>query len=473
MDFIQGSPREQILLLPESIDDFISDEDPVQFIDAFVNVLDLNSLGFKSLPSTGRPPYNPADLLKLYLYGYVNSVRTSRRLERECRRNMEVIWLLKKLAPDFKTIADFRKDNTEPLRNACRRFTLICKKLDLFGGELVAIDGTKIKAVNANYKNITHRRLKKYLADLNEKIDQYFKDLDFYDQQEASRHKSLSVAELKKKLDALHKEKRHWEKKQRQLDKVPDGQISLTDPDARSMISNGQTDVSYNCQTAVDSKHHLIVDHEVVNAPSDQNQLAPMAEKAKETLGVESLTVVADMGYYHGEQIKKCEDNNITVFTAKPETSANQKLGLFHKDLFVYDSKKDSFTCPAGEELKFRSMLDEGGRLTRYYVTPACRGCPLKAKCTRGEQRRITRWIHDDVLDRMRERVRNNPDMMKKRRCLVEHPFGTIKRWMNQGYFLMRGLPKVRAKFALSVFSYNLKRVIKVLGTEKLMMAVT
>jgi transposase len=473
MDFIQGSAREQILLLPESIDDFILPENPVRFIEAFVDSLTLTKLGFKSLPDTGRPPYNPADLLKLYLYGYVNSIRSSRRLEGECRRNLEVLWLLRKLSPDFKTIADFRKDNGEAIRSVCRRFTLVCREQDLFGGDLVAIDGTKIKAVNANWKNLSHRRIRKYLADIDEKISQYFKDLEFYDNQEASTHKTVTVKELKEKIKNLHKDRQYFERKREELDKTPDGQISLTDPDARSMLSNGVTDVSYNCQTAVDEKHHLIIDHEVVNHPTDQNELYPLATRAKETLQVDSLEVVVDMGYYHGDHIKKCEDDHITVYAEKPETSANQKRGLFHKDLFIYDNNKDSYTCPAGQVLHFRSMLDEGGRLTRYYVTAACRRCPLKAKCTRGEQRRVSRWVHEDVLDRMRQRVRKNPEMMKKRRCIVEHPFGTIKRWMNQGFFLMKGLPKVKTEFSLSVFSYNLKRAIKVLGTEKLIAAVS
>ena len=306
-----------------------------------------------------------------------------------------------------ESIADFRKDNTDSLRHVCRRFTLLCKEQDLFGGELVAIDGTKIKAVNANYKNISHRRLKRDLESANEKIAQYFKDLDFYDQQESSTHKTLSVKDLKKKIAALEDQKYKLQSQQQQLDKSPDGQISYTDPDSRSMMCNGLTDVAY------------------------------------------------------------------TVFTAKPETSANQKLGLFHKDLFVYDKHKDSYLCPAGQTLTYKFTVDEKGRLTRYYTTFGCGKCPLKSKCTRGDHRRITRWVHEEVLDRMRERVRNNPDMMKKRRCIVEHPFGTMKRWMDQGFFLMRGLPKVRAEFSLTVFSYNLKRALKILGTQKLIAAVS
>lgn len=474
MNHIQGLDRSQILLLPEAVDDFISEDNPVRFIDVFVENLPLVEMGFASavVPSTGRPPYHPADVLKLYLYGYLNRVRSSRKLEMECRRNLELMWLMKKLTPDYKTIADFRKNNSAALKKVCRNFTLLCKDQDLFGGELVAIDGSKFLAVNASSRNFTHKRLKRAISHIDEKVEQYLRDLDVHDQQESS-DKKLTVEELKKKIELLKEKKDLYEEKEKELQDSGENQISLTDPDSRSMMVGVGTDVAYNVQTAVDSKHHLIVDHEVTNHPTDQNELYPLARQAKETLQVDSLDVVADMGYYHGEHIKKCEDDSITVYTEKPETSANQKRGLFHKDLFVYDNNKDSYTCPAGKELRFRSMLDEGGRLTRYYVTPACRSCPLKSKCTRGEQRRITRWIHEDVLDRMRQRVREHPDMMKKRRCIVEHPFGTMKRWWDQGFFLMKGLPKVSGEMALTVFAYNLKRAIKVLGVRKLVAVVS
>lgn len=473
MDFIKGADRHQKLLFPEAIEDFITDENPVRFIEAFVHSLNLKKLGFKPLPETGRPPYNPEDLLKLYLYGYLNSVRSSRKLERETHRNLEVLWLLNKLQPDFKTIADFRKDNIESLRRVSKQFILVCKHQDLFGSELLAIDGSKFRAVNNNEKNITERRLKRDLAEADEKISTYLKDLDFYDKQEESTHKKLTVKELKKKIDDLNKRKEKLDEKQEDLDYSPDGQISETDPDSRSMLSEGVTKVCYNVQTVVDEKHHMIIEADVTNHPTDQNELYTMARQAKDTLGCEKVNVVADRGYYNGHEIKQCEDDSITVFTEKPETSANKKLGLFHKGMFVYDAQKDSYQCPAGETLKFRSMLNEKGRLTRYYVTPACRTCPLKKKCTRGDQRRISRWEHENVLDRMKKRVQEHPEMMKKRRCLVEHPFGTMKRWMDQGFFLMKGLPNVRAEFSLTVFSYNLKRAINILGVKKLIQAVS
>jgi archaellum component FlaF (FlaF/FlaG flagellin family) len=381
------------------------------------------------------------------------------------------MWLMKKLAPDYKTIADFRKHNSVALKKVCRNFTLLCKDQDLFGGELVAIDGSKFLAVNASSRNFTHKRLKRALQHIDQKVEQYLRDLDVHDQQESSG-KKLTVEELKKKIQLLKEKKDLYESKEKELQQSGENQISLTDPDSRSMMTGVGTDVAYNVQTAVDSKHHLIVDHEMVNHPTDQNELYPLASKAKETLQVESLSVVADMGYYHGEHVKKCEDDNITVYTEKPETSANQKIGLFHKDVFVYDKQKDVYVCPAKQELRFRSMLDEDGRLTRYYVTPACRSCPLKPKCTRGVQRRISRWIHEDVLDRMRQRVREHPEMMKKRRCIVEHPFGTMKRWWDQGFFLMKGLPNVRGEMSLTVLAYNLKRAIKILGVPKLIAAI-
>jgi transposase len=475
MDYIQGSNRDQILLFPDAIDDFISPENPVRFIEAFVDSLNLQELDFRSaiLSETGRPPYHPGDFLKLYLYGYLNAVRSSRRLEKESQRNLELMWLLKKLTPDFKTIADFRKNNTEALKGVCREFTLLCKDQDLFGGELVAIDGSKFLAVNANFRNFTHRRLKRALDHINEKVAGYLRDLDVHDQKEAPREKKGTVEELRKKIKMLKDRRKLYESKRKEMEISGENQVSLTDPESRSMMVGVGTDVAYNVQAAVDEKHHLIVDHEVVNNPTDQNELAPMAGRAKETLGVEKLKVVADRGYYHGDHIKTCEEKGIMVYTDKPETSANRKHGLFPKDVFIYDKRKDRYRCPAGKELTYRFDSLELDRHIRYYVGTGCRGCPLKSKCTRSQSsRKISRWIHEEVLERMKKRVREHPDIMKKRREIVEHPFGTMKRWMDQGFFLMRGLPKVRAEASLTVFSYNLKRAMNVLGVPKLISAV-
>jgi len=431
-------------------------------------------LGFKSanLQSTGRPPYHPSDLLKLYLYGYLHKIRTSRTLEKASGNHLELLWLLKKLVPDYKTIANFRRFNSKAIRSVCRQFTLLCKKENLFGGELVAIDGSKFLAVNASTKNFSRKKLKVILDEIDRKIDRYLSDMDLQDEKESGT-KDFSSEQLKAKMKNIEKKKKECEALLQQLEETGEKQISLTDPDSRSMPMGQGTDVAYNLQSCVDEKNQLIVEHDVVNDVTDQNQLSRMAKKTKATLDVEKLEVVADRGYYDGDEIKKCEDANITVYTQKPNTSANRKLGLFVKDDFHYDSKNDEYICPAKERLKFRSMLNEQGRWTRYYVTPACRTCPLKSKCTRGEQRRISRWVHEDVLDRMRERVRNRPDIMKIRRELVEHPFGTLKRWWDQGFFLTRGLGNVRTEASLSVLAYNMRRAINILGVQRLIQAVS
>jgi transposase len=474
MNHIQGLAREQMVLFPEAIEDYISADNPVRFLEAFVENLSLLELGFKSvmLEATGRPPYHPADLLKLYLYGYLRKIRSSRKLEIESQRNLELMWLMKKLSPDFKTIASFRRDNREALVRLCREFTLVCKELNLFSGELVAIDGSKFKAVNSSDKNVTMRMLKKKIIELDQRIERYLKDMDDHDDHDGGT-KDLTAEELNKKIDILKNRRTEYGQLKSEMENKGEMQRSLIDPDSRSMVFRKGCDVGYNVQTAVDSKHHLIVEHEVINRPTDQNELYGMALKTKETLQVDSLNVVADMGYYDGEQVKRCEEKNILVYTEKPNTSANRKLGLYPKDRFHYDKINDCYLCPAKQTLHYRSTIDEGGRLTRYYVTPACRRCPLRPKCTRGIERRITRWVHEDVLDRMRERVRNWPTIMKLRREIVEHPFGTMKRWWDQGYFLMKGLPNVKAEMALSVFSYNLTRAIKILGTQRLIEAVS
>lgn len=474
MDYIKGIDRGQILLIPEAVDDYIGQDNPIRFIEAFIDSLSMVELGFKSanLQLTGRPPYHPSDLLKLYLYGYLNKIRTSRKLEKAAGNHLELLWLLKKLAPDYKTIANFRRFNSKSIRSVCRQFTLLCKKENLFGGDLVAIDGSKFLAVNASTKNFSRRKLKNIIDEIDQKVGRYLSDMNLHDKRESGT-KDFSSAQLKAKMENLEKKKKECEEFLKQLDETGEKQISLTDPDSRSMPMGQGTDVAYNLQSCVDQKNQLIVEHDVVNDVTDQNQLSRMAKKTKETLGTGKLEVVADRGYYDGDEIKKCEDENIIVYTVKPNTSANRKLGLFIKDAFHYDSKNDEYICPAKEKLKFRSMLNEDGRLTRYYVTPACRTCPLKPKCTRGEQRRLSRWVHEEVLDRMRERVKARPDIMKIRRDLVEHPFGTLKRWWDQGFFLMRGLGNVKTEASLSVLAYNMRRAINILGVQRLIYALS
>lgn len=479
MDYIRGVNREQVMLFPESVEDYITEDNPVRFIDAFVTSLDLAELGFtRAQPAdTGRPAYDPADLLRLYIYGYLNRVRSSRMLERETKVNIEVMWLLGKLTPDFKTIADFRRDNWEALKRVCREFTLLCRKLELYGGELVAVDGSKFKAVNSRRRNFNEKRLTRAIKALDKKINEYLGSLDREDQAEAQKSEKPppKAAELRQKIETLQSRKAKYQVLKESLQKSGEKQVSLTDKDARSMVTHhNSTDVCYNVQTVVDEKHQLIVEHEVTNDPTDHAHLAEMALRAKETLGVEKLDLVADMGYYDGAEVKTCAEAGITTYIPKPITSVNQKRGLFTKQDFIYDEARDCYQCPQGEELTFRFETVELNRQIRYYATSKCLGCPIKAQCTTNKRgRRITRWVDEKLLEDMARRVRARPELMQRRQELSEPPFGTIKRAMNQGYFLMRGLSKVGAEMSLTVLSYNLKRVINIIGVNKMIEAVT
>lgn len=477
MSFIQGTTREQALLFPELLEDYITQDNPVRFLDAFVDSLDLNALGFlhATLKPTGRPPYQPGDLLRLYLYGYLHRLRSSRRLEQETQRNVELMWLLRKLSPDFKTIADFRKDNRQALQQVCRQFTLLCKKLELFGGELVAIDGSKFRAVNSKRRNYSQTKLRHTLAQIDAQIEGYLQQLDQADTTEADTTRP-TARQLQEKIAHLKERKEKNADMLEQLNSSGQSQVSLTDPDSRSMKVGQGTEVCYNVQTAIDAKHKLIVEHQVTNSVTDLGQLTPMALQAKQTLGVEKLEVVADMGYYWGAQVKECGEAGITAYIPKALTSANTHQGLFGKERFVFDSQKDSYRCPAGQQLSYRSSSFELGRSIRYYRAEAatCRACALKAKCTRNkEARRISRWEHEGLMEQMQQRVAAHPEKMKRRKTLAEHPFGTIKRGMNAGYFLLRGLEKVRAEMSLTILAYNLKRAINILGVSALIEAVS
>lgn len=474
MGYIHGESREQIYLLPEAVDDYIGPENPVRFLDVFVEQLDLAALEFTHATpaATGRPPYDPADLLRLYLYGYLNRMRSSRRLETEAGRNLELMWLLRKIRPDFKTIADFRKTNRTAITKVCREFTVLCKELDLFGGELVAIDGSKFHAVNSKNRNFSEAKLKRLLAEIDARIAAYLTQLDRQDAAEATVSLTPTAEERREKLRRAQDRKRAYEGYVEQLQQSGETQVSLTDPDSRKMPTGHGGQVGYNVQIAVDEKHKLIVAHDVTTAVTDRDQLASMAETAKATVGAATLTVVADMGYYHGAEVKKCEAQGIVAYVAKPNTSANTKLGLFGKECFQYDATADVYRCPAGEALTYRFSTVEQGRSIRTYSTAACRTCALKPQCTRNkESRRITRWEDEAVLERMEQRVREHPEIMRKRKMLAEHPFGTIKRSMDQSYFLMRGQDKVRAEASLTVLAYNIKRVINILGVTSLVRA--
>lgn len=475
MHHIDGIDRDQITMFPEALDDYISQDDPVRFIDAFVGSLDLSSLGFQRVipADTGRPPYHPGDLLRLYIYGYLNRVRSSRRLEKEANRNVELMWLLRRLTPDFKTIADFRRDNHKAIQKVCRSFTLFCRECDLFGGELIAIDGSKFKAVNSRRRNFSKRKLNSFIKKIDQNIEDYLNDLDENDELEAEVHKP-TAEEIQEKIDSLKERKGNLGKLLDELESSGQTQVSFTDPDSRSMPlgQNHGTQVGYNVQVSVDDKHKLIIDHDVTNEVNDFNQLERMASRAKEILQVDELEVIADKGYYDGGQIKACLQKGIIPTIPKAFTSANRKKGLFTKRDFRYDRENDCYWCPAGESMTFRFQTTEKDRQIKYYATSSCRACKIKHRCTRSKDgRRITRLVDEDLLDEMQRRIENNPDLLTRRKAIVEHPFGTIKLSMDQGYFLMKGIPKTSAEMSLSFLAYNIKRVINILGVPKMIEA--
>jgi transposase len=473
MSYIEGESRGQRILFPEVLDDYIGEDNVVRFLDAYVEGLEMEELGFKQAApkETGRPPYDPRDLLKLYLYGYLNRVRTSRMLERECARNVEMMWLIRKLRPDFKTIADFRKENRKSFKGVFRNFVLLCKQMGLIGGELVAVDGSKFKAVNSGKKNFSQRRLEERLKEIDNKVERYLEEMDRADQRDESRSQ-ITAGELKEKIDRLKQRKGRYEELLKELKASGEKQISLTDPDSRAMALTPRGEVSYNVQTVVDSRHHLIVEQDVTNHPIDNHQLLSMGKSAKQILGQEELRVVADMGYYDQEELKACEEAGIRAYVSKPNTSKNTARGLFGKDKFVYEADADRYRCPAGERLEFRFESQKDGRKFRYYWTTACPSCALKSKCTTDPRfHRIKRWEHEAILERIAERVRYNPQIMKLRQQIVEHPFGTMKFWNDQRHFLLKGLEKVRGEFSLSTLAYDIKRAINVLGVKALIAA--
>ena len=470
-DFIEGEARTQSTLFPERLDDYITEENAVRVIDVFIDSLNLSDLGFNIIPAvTGRPAYHPGTMLKLYVYGYLNRIQSSRRLEREAGRNVELMWLLGRLAPDFKTIADFRKDNTKGIHLVCRDFVLICRKLSLFNDAFIAIDGSKFKAVNSRGRNYTRKKLKNRFAQIDKSIDKYLKQIISADRLEAPAAK-VKTEWLEHKINKLKKEVERLNKVEAQLESSPDKQISLTDPDSRAMRSHTAGMIGYNVQTAVDVKHHIIVAHEVTNEGTDRSQLKNMATQAKQVTGHEELSVVADRGYYNSTEIKACEDADIKTYLPKNETSSNQAKGFYGKRDFVYNPEKDEYLCPGGETAIYRFSREEKGKIIRRYWSSACPTCPIKSQCTTGKNRRICRWEHEVVLDRVEERTEHEPERMAARRNTVEHPFGTIKTWMGYTHFQMKTLERVSTEMSLHVLAYNLKRVINILGTGALIEA--
>jgi transposase len=471
--FVAGADRAQATLFPECLEDWIGEDNPVRVIDVFVDELDLAELGFNGVDPevTGRPAYHPSVLLKLYIYGYLNRVQSSRRLEREAGRNVEVMWLAGRLVPDHKTIADFRKDNGRALRQVCTRFVGLCRTMGLFAEASVAIDGSKFKAVNNRDRNFTRAKMERRLAQIEESVGRYLHQLDSADRQEPSLARTTKTARLTEKIAKLKEEMKRLHALEVQMLATPDQQISLVDPDARSMATSGRGSgvVGYNVQVAVDTEHHLIVVHEVTNVGTDRAHLAHMAKMTKATLEVTRLDVVADRGYFSGEEILACDKAGITVTLPKPMTSNSKAEGRFGKQDFRYVAAEDVYICPANARLTYRYTNEEDGRALRRYWTNACPRCAIRQSCTTGKERRITRWEHEHVVEAVQRRLDEHPERMRQRRETVEHPFGTIKAWMGATHFLMKTLPRVAAEMALHVLAYNLTRVMNLMGVQRLM----
>jgi transposase len=479
--FVQGADRQQTTLLPECLADWVDESNPVRAVDVFVDALGLRDLGFDGVDpaGTGRPAYHPSPMLKLYIYGYLNRIQSSRRLEREAGRNLEVMWLTGRLVPDHKTIADFRKDNGPAIKKVCAQFVALCRKMGLLAKASVAIDGSKFKAVNSRDNNFTKGKMERRLAQIEESVARYLSQLDTADRQtsageEPSEMLAARTTRINEKLAKLEEEVKRLKAIEKQMLASPDQQISFTDPDSRSMATSGRGSgiVGYNVQTAVDTTNHLIVAHEVTNVGTDRSQLANVANQTKAALHTSNLEAFADRGYYKGEEILACEEAGITVTLPKPQTSGAKAEGRFGKQDFVYMPAEDVYRCPAGEKLNYHFTVEENGQWLRRYWTNACRMCPIKQQCTTARERRITRWEHEHVLEAVQTRLDNNPQAMRTRRETVEHPFGTLKMWMGATHFLMKTLPKVATEMALHVLAYNLTRVMNIVGVKPLLAAI-
>jgi len=474
--YVEGTDRGQMTLFPDRLEDWIGEDNPVRVVDLFVDEIDLVELGFgRMAPAlTGRPGYHPSVLLKLFIYGYLNRVPSSRALEREAGRNVEVMWLTGRQAPDHKTIADFRRDNGPAIRKTCAQFVELCRRIGVLKGDCVAVDGSKFKAVNNRDKNFTKGKIASRIAHLEASIDRYLKEMVRIERQEEGEVRAAKIANLAHRSDRIRQEIQRLQDMDRALKDAPDSQISLTDPDARSMATSarGSGFVGYNVQAAADTETHLIVTHDVINDGHDREQLSPMAKEAKAALERDEIRVLADKGYFSGREILACHEEGITTTLPRPKTSGNRKKDMYVKADFTYDADADVYRCPAGETLTYRYTTEEKGLVVRRYWASVCQTCPLKARCTTGKQRRITRWEHEHLVEAMLDRIGRDPALMGLRRSTVEHPFGTIKAWMGATHFRMRTLKNVRTEMAFHVLAYNIKRMISLIGVQGLMRAI-
>lgn len=471
--YIKGIGRKQSTLLPECLDDFIHEEHFARVIDAFVDRLGMGEMNFKHYApkDTGRPGYDPRDLLKLYLYGYMNRVRSSRELEKQCQRNIEVMWLIGRLAPDFKTIADFRKDNRQAVVNLFRHFVLWCRTQHLIGSDLISIDGSKFKAVNSPARNLNEDKLNDKLRHLDKRIEDYLTQLDQAD--ERDQGEPINREAIAQSLAHLQANRAQAQTQLEQLRHGTEKQISLTDADARAMRRGQQSSVvGYNVQTAVDSRHKLIVAVEVCNEGNDRNQLQNIASQAKTNLEQEQLHVVADSGYSNETQVANCVERNIIPALPKPKSNANAARGLYSKEDFRYDASHDCDHCPQGQALTYRSQSNHHGRQVKLYRSDACSGCAAREQCTTNQQkgREIARGIHEHLLEQAHQRFMHSREMALRRKSTSEHPFGTIKVIWNHGHFLMKTLKNVRTEIHLSAIAYNMTRIINIVGVPKLLM---
>jgi len=466
--FIEGENRQQSTLFPERVDDYVEEDSVVRVVDVFIDRLDISGLGFKTEHAdTGRPGYHPRTMLKIYVYGYLNQVHSSRRLEREAKRNVELMWLTGRLSPDFKTMADFRRHNGEAIRLVCREFVMLCRKLNLLS-DTVAVDGSKFKAVNNRDKNFTKAKMKRRIAEVEASIERYLEQLDEADTSAPTEDQHR----IKDRIAALTEEMDRLKKLEVRMLESPDEQISLTDPDCRSMKSRGAGIVGYNVQTAVDVETHLIVAHEVTNVGIDRRQLGPMAIKAQEILASDNtITVIADQGYYRGEELLVCEEAGITAYVAKADTSGKRDKGEFTRKQFRYIPEDDEYECPAGERAIYRFTRTEAGKQIRRYWSSACSSCSIKSKCTPSDYRRISRWEHEDVVERAEARLTSYPEAMRVRRATVEHPFGTLKHWMGSG-FITKRKHNVSTEMSLHVLAYNMKRAMNLVGAKAILDAI-
>lgn len=472
--FIEGENREQSTLFPERIDDYISDENPIKLVDAFVDRLDLFELGFKSAEpkSTGRPAYHPSTMLKLYTYGYLNKVQSSRKLEREANRNLELIWLLERLAPDFKTIANFRKGNVFAIKAVCRQFVMLCKQMNMFTESLIAIDGSRFSAVNNRDRNYTKAKIQRRIDAINKSLDRYLSQLDSFDRRD-QEIPTTKTEHIYKQLDSLERQMAEVKAIEAVIDLAPGKQISLTDEDARAMSTNARSsgNVGYNVQTAVDTKHHLIVAHDVSMEMGDRSMLTKMSLQAREATGIENLEVLADRGYFKMEEIKATVDHGITPYVPKSLTSSNRKYGKYDRADFIYVEADDEYKCPANKRLARRTKTTDAGKVMYRYWSKECGDCVLKSKCTTGKERRVSRWEHGKVIEEHEVRMLHNPTMMQLRKQTVEHPFGTIKSWMGMAHFKTKKLRNVSSEMSLHVLAYNMTRMINIMGVKPLIRA--